>query len=1011
VSNPPYGPSHGDLPSDNDHWFRPAPATPREEIYRESEYGPSTSYGSYGQQQPAPSYEQDPFGQPVSNYEQSPFGQPSYEPEPVPRPAAPARQQDPFGQDLYAPQPAAGPPTTSGLNALQSLGRPVDGPPTTYDDPAYAQTGIAAPPGPYGSYEHPDGPGLPGGGGPSGPPGGYGPGDSGGFDSPDGPPVIGRRKKPQKEGWKRYIPNWKMVAGGVTLCILAATTLVVVGYVTTDVPDLGDAQKGVNDQGTQVSWSDGKPLLHIGEPREYLTLDKIPVVIQKAVMAAEDKNFETEPGVSWSGLARAGFKTLTGGQVQGGSTITQQLARNYFTGLSQDRSLSRKYKEIFIALKMDDKYDKNKVLELYLNTIYYGRRSNGIQAASRAYFGGNVDKLNYSQAAMLAAMIQRPEYFHTRADPKANPDTPHDELVFRWKYVLRTMVEKGWLTAAQESAAEFPRTQEKWDSYIRYSGQSSYVRDEIDRELAMVTGVDQKQITTSGYKIKTSLNRRLMGYATQAVKEHAPKNLPATVRFGLVTVNPKNGEIPAFYAGNIKSKNKKTRSDAVFRERPQVGSSFKPYVLAAAMKTLNINVKSLIEGRGNICLDISHEDKLGDVIPGMPRDGERCRRSGGYMMTSHSVGAVITIIKAMQNSINSSFVRLALKTGLANVVKTAEDFGIPKDALDGQEKNASMALGTTNYPAVYQAAGYAAFANGGHKVTPHIITEVRDADNKVIPLPWAKDKKLPPVLQPDQAAQATTAMCAVIQGGTGYKAALPGRQAAGKTGTTDENVATWFVGYTPQLSTASVMFNQDNAHGFKVNGADVFGGDYAALIWKAFMEKALNGKTAADFTDPTYDGITKLFDSPRPKTTKPTAPVCDILHMNDPACQQDNGGQDKPGCTMGNLANCDPNKPPQGTENDPPQWWCAMHRDLWETYQACKKYGGGQQTDPGLDTDGDGNPDVTDDDDDNDGIPDNRDPNPLVSDAPDNGNGNGNGNGTRQPATFVWPTTPRQSTG
>jgi membrane peptidoglycan carboxypeptidase len=960
------------MPPDDDQWFRPVPATPREEIYRESEYGPSAAYG-----QPAPYEAQDPFGQPVSSYEQSPFGQ-----------REPEIQQDPFGQDLYAPQPAQAP---AGLNALQSLGRPASGPPAGYDEPAYGQTAIDPP---YGSYEHPDGPGLPG--GPSDP-GGFGPGGSGGDggpDGPDGPGAIERHTKPKREGWKRYIPNWKMVAGGVSLCILAATTLVVVGYVTTDVPSLEDAQKGVKDEGSQVFWADGTQLLHIGEPREYVTLDKIPQFMQKAVMAAEDKNFETEPGVSFSGLARAGFKTLTGGQVQGGSTITQQLARNYFTGLSQERSLSRKYKEIFIALKMDGKYDKNKVLELYLNTIYYGRQSNGIQAASRAYFGKNVAQLNYSQAAMLAAMIQQPEYFRTRPDSKE--PARHEELVFRWKYVLRTMVEKGWLTAEQQASAKFPVTQEKWDSYIKYSGQSSYIRDEIDRELAMIKDVDQAKIKTSGYKITTSLNRRLMTAAKEAVKEQRPANVPSTIRFGLVAVNPKNGQIPAFYAGDINAKNPKVRSDAVFRERPQVGSSFKPFVLAAAMKKLNINVKSLIEGRAYVCIDTTHPDKLGDVIPGLGRfDGQRCEDEGGYMMTDHTVGAVINLLKAMQQSINSSFVRLALKTGLEDVVKTAEDFGVPADALDGQEKNASVALGSPNYPAVYQAAGYAAFANGGYKVTPHIITKIVDADGKEIPLPWNKKKK-EPILQPDQVAQINTALRGVVQGGTGSKAAIPGRQVAGKTGTTDKNVATWFVGYTPQLSTASVMFNQATK-GFKVNGADVFGGDYTALIWKSFMEKALKGKDAAEFTDPTYTGITKLFDSPRPKTTKPTAPTCDIL---DPNCEQDDDGKEKPGCTMGNLNNCDPNKPPQGTENDPPQWWCAMHQDLWETYQACKKYGNGngngngQQPDAGADTDHDGNPDATDADDDNDGIPDAQDQNPLVPDGQNNdNNNNGNGNG------------------
>jgi membrane peptidoglycan carboxypeptidase len=1007
VSNSPYGPSSGDLPPDDDHWFRPAPATPREEIYRESEYGPST----YG---PPPAYEQDPFDQPVSSYEQSPFGgqpAPSYgQQEPIAQ-QAPYGQQDPFGQDLYAPPPPPPPPPAAGgLNALQSLGRPMDAPGGStdlmgYDDePAYAQMGSPAAYDSPGSYEYPDGPGLPG--GPAGP-GPYGPGGGGfgGPEDPDEPAAIGRRKKPKRTGWKRYVPNWKVTVGVITLGTLGLTTLVVVGYYTTPTPSLEKGgQLQATAQGTNVYWANNKktPMFQLGEPRENVDISKIPKVVQYAVMAAEQRDFYTDPGVSPRGMARAVYKTMTGGDVEGGSTITQQLARNYLKGLSQDRSLSRKYKEIFAAIKLDDAYSKDKILETYLNTIPFGRNSLGIQAASHAYFHTDVKNLKVNQAALLAAMIQQPGYFHTQGDPKKDPALAAAQ--YRWNYVLDGMVKKGWLSSTERQGMKWPQTADSWSDTKR-SGQGIYIDARIKAELAEIDNVDPNTIGTSGYKIYTSLNSKLMKYAELAVKRERPKGAKVNnnqIRAGLVAVNPANGEVVAFYGGDP---SKKKLGDAAFVERPQVGSSFKPYVMATALKQGN-NVKSLIDGRSPICLN----RETGDVIPGKSSALTCGRAPNGYWMEAHDGrGSAIPLTEAMAYSINTSFVRLGLKVGdpnhksskagsLREVIKTAQAFGLPVTEKD--DDNPSLPLGVANIPAVYQASGYAAFANGGYAVTPHIITKIThvvDGKTVKVPLPW--DAKPKQVLTSDQAAQATEALRDVVTmpGATGVNAAVPGYPVAGKTGTTTGGSALWFVGFTPQLSVAANVFHEHSLPMTPFLGESAaYGGVYPARIFKAFMEMALKGKTPEQFKTPVYDGLKNMWDTPKPKTTKPTAPVCDSGNPNDPNCQQDNGdGKNKPGCTMGNLNNCDPNKPPQGTENDPPQWWCTMHQDLWETYQACKKYGnGGNGQQAGTDTDGDGIPDATDPDDDNDGIADAQDPNPLVSDAPtNNGNNNGNGNG------------------
>ncbi|GAA0940385.1 transglycosylase domain-containing protein [Actinocorallia libanotica] len=908
MSNPPYGPGQG-APGNGpeDDWFRPAPQA-REEIYRESEYGNSTpQFASHD----AP---YDDHGQ---------NGHPAYG----------------NGYDSYDQGGAYGP----GGESYDQNGQPYDQNGQPYDD----------------LYASPDGQGY----------AATTVNGAVGYDDDqtrlDGAPITddpsGDGKKPsKKEGWKKYIPNWKIVAGVVVLGLVASGTLVGVGYATTDTPDLAkDAKEEATNQGSNVYWANknAKPIFRVGQARENVKLDQVPLHVRQAVMAAEQRQFETEPGISPRGLMRAVYNTATGGQVQGGSTITQQLARNYLNDLSTERSIGRKFKEIFAALKMEDKYSKDVILEKYLNTIPFGRQADGIQAASRAYFHKNVDKLTVAEGALLAAMIQQPYYFCTRVGPQCPEDSgKYQGLLFRWDYVLRGMVTEGWLTQAEKDKLKFPKTEKSWVWTSNEDDQTSHIRERINVELADIPNFDEDLVHTGGYKIFTSLDRNLMRYAKQAVKEQAPKpvskEMAKVVRSGLTVVNPENGAIVAFYGGNAK----KEQSDAALVERPQIGSSFKPYVLATALSQ-NINVKSMIEGRGLICLD----KVSGDVIPGAG-SLEQCegQHANGYWMRStHSEGQAITLVKATEQSINSSFIRLALKLGLPKVVEMAQSFGLPKSAFENDmDKNASLALGTINVSAMYQAGGYATFANGGRAVTPHIITKiVKEVDGKVVEevkLPWVKPGKQ--ILTEDQAAQATVAMRAVVTQGTGTRARLTSQPAAGKTGTTDEGAATWFVGYTPQYSAAATVFHQNSKSLSPYIGRDIYGGDYAAGIWKAFMDKALAGKEVEDFPATSYSGQTEIYDSPKPKPKK-TEKECNPLMQLAGQCgnehdqPQPQNPADQPGCTEGNLLNCDPNKPPPGTEGAPPGWWCMVHPD----YGACQNQQPGNPGQP-VDNDGDGIP-------------------------------------------------------
>ncbi|GAB3276688.1 transglycosylase domain-containing protein [Actinocorallia lasiicapitis] len=973
MSFPPYGPDNG--PSGNlpdDDWFRPAPNA-GEEIFRESEYGrPQQPQSSFSQEPP---YSADPYAQ--NAYSQDGYG--GYD-------DAPGWGDD---ENARAPQPAY----AQGSPALSPHYVDEGAPPTTLD----AMRG-------EGPIDFPAQGTSPGADGPGGPGGGAG----------------GGKKK--REGWKRYIPNWKIVSGVVALMVVSSVTLVAVGYMTTPTPDLDSsyAKEGVTDQSSDVYWDkagpNSAPLFQIGLPRENVAIKRVPLHVQQAVMAAEEQDFETDGGISYRGLTRAVVNTASGKQVQGGSTITQQLARNYLATLSTDQSMTRKFKEIFTAIKLNDKYSKDFILETYLNTIPFGRQTSGIQAASKSYFHKNIDKVTVSEGAMLAAMIQQPGRFCTQC-PKTSSD--YKALVYRWGYVLDNMVEKKWLTPEQRAQQKFPKTYRSivWTTKDQ-SDQTAYIRERVNAELAAM-GINAEEAATGGYKIYTSLDPKLMEYARTAVLQNQPvqaKSRKSKIRAGLTVVNPENGEIVAFYGGDPK-RGKNGQSDAALVDRPQMGSSFKPYVLATALEQ-DFNIKSLIEGRANICLN----KETADVMKASGR--ESCEGAGGYWVSNrgHGSGSAITLKSAMTHSVNSSFIRLSYKVGRDKVENLAgKMMGFSpertKEEFADSPTATTFALGVANIrgAVMRQAAGYSTFANGGYAVMPHIIkkvTYVRNNERKEVTLPWKVGKERPQVLTADQAAQATEAMRSVVTSGTGIGASLGSRPAAGKTGTTDDGVALWFTGFTPQYSAAAAVFTSNSKPDAVLKNE--FGGGPPAKIWKAFMLSALEGKEVKQFPTPDYTGQTQKWDTPKPTKTTPTcaAEQQDLEgKCPKPGDGNGNGNEQKRGCLQFEPPNpfCDPTIPP--STNPVPDWFCEQNPG--SPYCADPNGNGdgngngNGQPQPG-DANGDGVPDNPNDVD-GDGVPNNMDPDYKPGNGnPGPGNGNGNGgpqnNGTRLPASWVTPT-------
>ncbi|MFB4316401.1 transglycosylase domain-containing protein [Actinomadura sp. 21ATH] len=701
------------------------------------------------------------------------------------------------------------------------------------------------------------------------------------------------------------------------MLILGAATLIGVAYANTPIPS--ETQAGAVAQESVIYYRDGKtPIARIGMHRESVPLSRIPMTVRHAVLAAEDRNFEHEHGVSPTGVARALFRTATGGDVQGGSTITQQLARNYYQGLSRDRTISRKLKEIMISIRLDNEQEKDEILGLYLNTVSFGRQAYGIQAAARAYFHKDVKELTVSEAAMLAALIQRPGYFVT-----TGPDTQPAKraLIARWNYVLDGMVEEKWLSPAERAAQRFPKTQRNW-SDVPSSSQAGYLKERVLKELKRL-GVPDDLLETGGLRITTTFDKELQDHTARAVKQiRAEKGLGKDVHFGLASVDPETGGVVAAYGGPSYTKQ---QFDDSFDGRIQPGSSFKPIVLATALDQ-GVSLKTRMDGAYSRVIN-------GDE----------------FTNDARSENGVYTLEQMTEMSINTAYVELGQKVGLENVAEMAARMGIPADTKNLRSGFTSLPLGTVSVSPVTMASVYSTFAAEGRHTPVHVISKVTDRHGGPVPAANGKKiKKVPyesdDVLPPEVARDATVAMRAVVRSGTGTRAALPGRPVAGKTGTTDANKSAWFVGYTPQLATSVAMWRQDRDGGLRslqgIGGYNqIYGGTVPADLFKRFMVRAHEDKEIRPFGPPGNVGSPAPWSVPKPEPapTEPSPspdPTCTPGPPDDedepcvpaspgPGPGLPTGSPGGPPCDrMGLPIGCDPNVPP---DYPPPPWWCDRH--------------------------------------------------------------------------------------
>lgn len=637
------------------------------------------------------------------------------------------------------------------------------------------------------------------------------------------------KKKPTKRSTSNdeYLPIWRRrwlrrTLWAILLLVALGTTVLAILLARTEVPTPNDL---ATSEATVVYYADGKNEIgRLGEStRRSVPLTDIPIDVQQAVLAAEDRNFYNHGGISPLGITRAAINNITGGNTQGGSTITQQYAKIAF--LTQDRTWTRKVNEALLAFKLETVISKEQILEDYLNTIYFGRNANGIEAASIAYFGVPVNELDFTQGAVLASVIKSPSGL--------SPEENLGGLKARWSYVLDAMVETGDITQAQRDAANFPEIA-PFKQKDRLGGQVGFLLTAVEQQL-LAQGYDQEEIQRGGLKIISSFDRRAQRAAQRAVRNQGPTSGTQGLRIGLAAVKPGTGEVLAMYGGTnfiTDQINNATRQFA------QAGSTFKPFALAAALDQ-GVQLNSLWNGNSPSTVN-------------------------GYTFNNYGNNSygVVSLLQATELSINSAYVELAADVGVRNVADAALAAGIPETTpgLNLESPDLTFVLGTASPSGLDMANAYATFASEGVRSSTTFVKQVFGSNGGLL---YQYEPELATAFGAEIANTVGYSLFKTVTNGTATAALALDRPAAAKTGTTDDNKSAWFAGYTPQISAAVLMAKEDpSGIPISMSGTGglttVTGGSFPAAIWTAFMKDALKKKPVVDFPAPPDSAFTPI---------------------------------------------------------------------------------------------------------------------------------------------------------
>lgn len=615
-----------------------------------------------------------------------------------------------------------------------------------------------------------------------------------------------RAKKAKKAGPLRRIRLF------IALCLVVFAGLGF-GYIFAayqSLPAVGNNMRPAVS--SQVFDSHGRLIttLHSDQNRLPIDINKVPQNLQNAFIAAEDNRFYEHIGIDPIGIFRAIFANLTNrGIAQGGSTITQQLAKNAF--LSQEQTLKRKIQEAMLALEIEHKYSKKEILEMYMNQIYFGQGAYGIQTAAKTYFNKDVNELTLTQRAMLAGLPKSPNYY--------SPFNNLNEAKKRKNVVLDQMVKYGYVSAAE---AEDAKNQDLGLSKSHQSKEAdeyaSFI-DYVSQQVAKKYGDDA--LYKEGLKIYTTMDVDKQHAAVRAMRNlpnnYTDENGLTQPQAAIVSIDPKTGHILAMVGG--RGQDSFNRASMAVR---QPGSAFKPFVYLTALQH-------------DMTPDTTMNDQPVTYGSWSPKN------AGG------SYSGTMTLSDALAHSVNTIAVQLADQVGTKNIIANAKKMGIT--TLDAKDDNLAMALGglTKGVTPLEMASAYGTFANKGVHVKPTAIVKILDRNGNVLEdaSTLEKEETKTRVMSEREAYEMTTMLEGVIDHGTGTAAAI-GRPAAGKTGTTDDNKDAWFVGYTPDIVTAVWIGDDTGSHSL----GEIYGGTIPAEIWKDYMSSATSDESGGDFSAP-----------------------------------------------------------------------------------------------------------------------------------------------------------------
>jgi penicillin-binding protein 1A len=558
---------------------------------------------------------------------------------------------------------------------------------------------------------------------------------------------------------------------------------------------------------TRIVAADGRLLATLQEEnRRTLRLADVPVPVRRAVLAAEDENFYRHAGVDPLALARAAWRNLRGGR-QGGSTITQQLAKtNFTTGV---RTFDRKTEEALIAGELERRHTKDELFERYLNQVYFGERAYGLDAAARTFFGVSPAGLSVAQAATLAGKLRAPD----RLDPRVGAAA----VLRRRDAVLANMAEEGWLTDRELAGARAEPLTLVPPRPAPGTALAPHFVELVKREAQTLGALGEDsptrlaRLAVGGYRVETTLDPATFEATTKAAGVQLGR--PGDPGVASASVEPGTGAIRSLFGGAEFDSHQFDQASLGAR---QPGSAFKPFVYLAALRA-GIDPRSTFNGRSDRKIKCY---------------GDRRVHNAG----NRSAGGRIDVDRALVQSVNVVFVDLGCEVGVESVLRAATDAGVPDGATEAQ---GAVFLGGLDrgVSALTMAAAYATFASGGIYAEPYAIARIVDAAGRVV---YERQPVRRRAFRSEEVGILNRMLQQVVTSGTGRGADI-GRPVAGKTGTSEDNGDAWFVGFVPQLSTAVWVGYEPRRPMWQVHGRAVSGGSFPAAIFAAVMRRALEG--------------------------------------------------------------------------------------------------------------------------------------------------------------------------